>query len=158
MIYLELRLQIGRSKRIINSNKWGPLKQDVEADKSRTFENSTYRTRWTDHVERIFGWNWQENLRLDADVKEKDKTFVEIGLCGLVAWLRSPTPETSQFCREVISVTWRFSRTTCCTTPVFRFNTQFLVCKLCYITSYYLDGRGRQFSFLHTSLSSARSL
>jgi len=55
MIYLELRLQIGRSKRIINSNKLGPLKQDVEAGKSRTFENSTCRTRWTDHVERIFG-------------------------------------------------------------------------------------------------------
>jgi len=53
MIYLDLRLHIVRSKRIINSNKRGSQQQDVETDKARTFENSTYRTRWTCHVERI---------------------------------------------------------------------------------------------------------
>jgi len=50
---LAIHIQIGRSKRIINSNKWGSLRQDLEADKTRTFENTAYRTRWTGHVERI---------------------------------------------------------------------------------------------------------
>ena len=37
------------------------MKQDVEIDKTPTFENSTYRTRWTGHVERI-----REYIRLNG--------------------------------------------------------------------------------------------
>ena len=52
-ICMDLRLQNDRSKRIINFDKLGSLRQDVKAHNTRIFEDSAYRTRLTGHSDII---------------------------------------------------------------------------------------------------------